>query len=176
MTQYAVSYAEALYELAGDEKKDGAILSDLDFVCSLLCENKAYIKLIDTPDITFEEKEKLLDEAFLQCVDKYVLNFLKLLAKNRLFGIVFSCRDEYEKRYNKDNNIEKATVISAKELSENLRSKLNLKLSEMTGKTVVINYETDSTVIGGLVVRFSDTQIDASVRGRLEGLKKLLSA
>lgn len=176
MAEYAVSYAEALYSLAADENKSKEILDDLECVCQSLSENRAYIKLINAPDIVFEEKEKLIDEAFGAGVDKYVLNILKLLAKNRLFNIIYDLKDEYEKSYNKDNNIEKATVISARELSESLKEKLLSKLCKMTGKTVVIDYVTDEKVLGGLVVRFSDTQIDASVKTRLEALKEKLSA
>ena len=71
--------------------------------------------------MVFEEKEKLLDNAFFNGVDKYVLSFLKLLAKNRIFNIVSDVRNEYEKSYNKDNNIEKVTVITAFDLSDALK-------------------------------------------------------
>ena len=176
MTEYAVSYAEALYSLASDEKKSDIILNDLRSICIALAENEGYVKLINAPDIVFEEKQRLIDEAFGASVDKYVLNLLKILAKNRLFNIVVSLKDEYEKSYNKDNNIEKATVICAFELSEALREKLEAKLNEITKKTVAAEYVTDKSVLGGFVVRFSDSQIDASIKGRLEALKEKLLA
>ena len=105
MTEYAVSYASALYELACEESKSTEILDDLNTICDAVCENSDYVKLINAPDIEFKEKEKLLDEAFLNNADRYVLSMMKMLAKNRLFGILPLCRDEYEKSYNKDNNI-----------------------------------------------------------------------
>ncbi len=172
MAEYTASYAEALYSLASGEQKAEAILNDLNCVCCAINENKDYIKLINSPDMVFEEKEKLLDDAFLNSVDKYVLSFLKLLAKNRIFNVVSDVRNEYENSYNKDNNIEKVTVVSAFELSDALKEKLKAKLDEMTKKTVMTEYKTDKSVIGGLIVRFSDSQIDASVKGRLEALKK----
>ena len=177
MAEYAASYAEALYSLASCEQKAEVILNDLNCVCDAVNENRDYIKLINLPDMVFDEKEKLLDNAFVNSVDKYVLSFLKLLAKNRLFDIVCDVRNEYEKSYNKDNNIEKITVVSAFELSDAIKEKLEAKLEEMTKKAVKAEYRADTSVLGGLLIKFSDSQIDASVKGRLEALKeKLLMA
>lgn len=176
MAEHALAFAEAIYSLAVSENKERQILDDLIKTSDALGENKDYIKLMNAPDIAFEEKEKLIEQAFGESVCKYVLNFLKILAKNKLFHIVPLCKDEYEKSYNKANNIEKATVISAFELSDNLKEKLLEKLCEITGKKVSARYITDKSVLGGFVVRFSNSQVDASVKGRLEALKKQFNA
>ena len=77
--------------------------------------------------------------------------------------------------YNKDNNIEIVTAVTAVPMSDELKEKLADKLSGLINKTVVVHSKTDSTMIGGLVVRFSDTQIDSSVKSRLESIKNQIS-
>lgn len=176
MTNLAASYAEALYMLAAEEGISESVLNDLEEICILLGENKDYIRLANESQINFETKKQLLDEAFLNNTEKYTLNFLKILAKKKIFHIIFDCKKEFEKRYNADNGIENVSCISAGELTKELKDKLKDKLEDMTKKKVNITYKTDKSVMGGLVIRFGDIQIDASLKTKLENLKKQLSA
>lgn len=173
MTNLSSSYAEALFDLSAEENTAKSILDDLSVICSVFAENKNYIKLMDAPQIKFEKKASLIDEAF-SGAQKHTLSFLKLLAKNRIFRIVFDCQKEFEKKYNEINGIEKVCVVSAYPLTDKIKEKLELKLAEITGKKIIASYETDKSVIGGLIVKTTNSQIDASVRTKLEQIKQRL--
>ena len=69
----------------------------------------------------------------------------------------------------------KAEVITALPLEQNHVDRLEMQLSEMFNKNVVLTTKVNSTVIGGLVIRVGDRIIDGSTRGKLNSLRKLLS-
>ncbi len=173
MKNYAHSYSEAIYSLAEDNKDK--ILSDLSLVSELVLENETYTKIMDAPDIDFKEKEKLLDEAFSESVHEYVLNLLKLLSKNHLFSHIFKIRDEYEKSYNKEFNIEKAEVITSGPISEALKEKIIKKLSDMTKKTIKAQFREDKSIIGGVVIKTENSILDASFKQELNKIRKAIS-
>ena len=170
MTDFAVSYAQALYELGCEENISKEIFDDLTLACSSI--NHDYKKLMDAPDISLEEKEKLLDSAFSNSVNAYTLNFFKLLAKNKAFAAIDRCKNEYEKKYNFDNNIEKAEVVSAVALNAQLLDKLTKKLEDTTKKTVLLTTKVDPSVLGGLIIKFDNMLLDASVKSKLESIKR----
>lgn len=175
MTNLAYSYADALYSLSVENNISKNVLNDLTLICDVLSENMDYVKLLDAPQVNFDKKKHLIDEAFSGS-DTYTLNFMKILAKNKMFHIIFNCLKEFEKKYNADNKIEKAEVISAVPLSESVKEKLTAKLENMTGKHVITDYKIDKTIIGGMIVNMGMSQMDASVKSKLEEIKKQLFA
>ena len=173
MTDFAASYGASLYSLCKDEGKTDLVHNQLNELEPLLSDE--YKALLDSPMIDLEKRLSLVDEAFSGKVCEYVLNFLKLLTEKKAVYKFGECARRFEAMYNKDNNIEIVTAVTAVPMSGELKEKLADKLSGLINKTVVVHSKTDSTMIGGLVVRFSDTQIDSSVKNRLESIKNQIS-
>ena len=73
--------------------------------------------------------------------------------------------------YNDKKNILEVTAITASPLSAELRKRLTDKLSKSTGRSIVLTEEVDKSIIGGIVVRYGNTELDSSVRTRLDKLK-----
>ena len=94
------------------------------------------------------------------------------MASKNILNLIFDCEKEYARLYRKAHNIERASIISAVELSDVQKENLVKKLEKMTGKTVCADFSCDSGIIGGLVVRFENSQLDLSVKSRLEDMKK----
>jgi F-type H+-transporting ATPase subunit delta len=64
-----------------------------------------------------------------------------------------------------------AQITSARTLSESEKAEMQMNLSKLTGKTVSLNFETDETLIGGVVTRIGSTVYDGSVKTQLAELK-----
>lgn len=169
MTDFAASYGASLYSLCKDDEITGRVYSELKELVPLLDEK--YCALLDSPMIPLEKRLSLADEALSGRVCEYVQNFIKLLTEKKALYKFGECVKSFEAMYNKDNNIEIVTAVTAFPMTDELKDKLSKKLSGLINKKVVVNNKTDSTMIGGLVVRFSDTQIDSSVKSRLESIK-----
>lgn len=172
MKNTAQSYAAALYEIAREENEEKNILGDLSLVSSVFKAEEEYIKLLNSYAVAKTEKDKLADEAFGGRISGYALNFIKLLSSKNILNLFFECEKEYARLYRKAHNIERASVISVVELSDSQKKRLIEKLEKMTGKTVEASFLCDKSVLGGIIVRFENSQIDLSVKSRLEDMKK----
>lgn len=67
-----------------------------------------------------------------------------------------------------------AEVVSAVKLTAAVQTSLAGSLTSAVGKTVNIIASTDESILGGVVIRIGDRKIDCSVKGRLDGLKKVI--
>lgn len=108
------TYGASLYDLAKDEGMSREILVDLEGIVSLFNEHPAYVKILDAPQIERDDLMEILNEDFLGKVNRYVLNFLKLLSEKHSVHHIGECFKTYEKLYNEDNSIKIVNVTTAK--------------------------------------------------------------
>ncbi|MBQ8765004.1 MAG: ATP synthase F1 subunit delta [Clostridia bacterium] len=175
MKSAAITYAHSLFSLAKEENKEQEIFEELTELVGIFTENPEYTVLLDSPTVNVSERCNLVDEAFSAC-GEYVKNFLKILCEKKYIHIFPECVKEYEKQYNKKLGIEKVTAITAVPLSDELREKLIKKLEKDTGKTIALEQRVDKSILGGIILRTENSQTDASVRARLEGIRTELSS
>jgi F-type H+-transporting ATPase subunit delta len=83
---------------------------------------------------------------------------------------------QFEAEVNQRLGLEEAEITSARELSAEERGRLEKRIAAATGKSIRASYRTDSSVLGGAVVRVGSTIYDGSVRGQLRRLKEELVA
>jgi len=174
MTQRAVTYAQALYDLAKDENLGKTILEELAVLKTVFVDTPQYSKLLSTPDIPKQERCGVLDEAFRGKVHPYVLNFLKILTEKDCIRQFPDCCDAYRGFYNEDNGILVVKAVSAVALTEAQKQKLTEKLSATTGKTIDLQCSVDAASLGGLRLSYDGKQVDGTVKNRLDTIGKLL--
>lgn len=165
-------YAAALYELAMEEKKQGEFSDELCFIDSCFDENTDFVKLLDNPMITTEEKVKLLDDVFSSHISEYVLNFVKLLSEQKRIRIFKKCVSEFSALFDEERNIVRATAVSAAPLGDEQIKLIEDRLSKLTNKTAVVENTVDESVLGGVVLRYGSNSIDMSVKSELEKIRK----
>lgn len=103
-----------------------------------------------------------------------VRNFLGLLMEKDRISLIDSINDHYLRLVDEINNIERATVISAKPLLETIQDRVKASLEAMTGKTILLEVEQDEEIIGGVIARVGDLTLDGSVKTQLQNLKESL--
>lgn len=172
MTNVAATYADSLYDLALEEKLTDMVLNDMELIKGILKENPDYIRLLSEPSISKQDRVKLLDEAFKDNIEKYSLNFLKILCENGLIKEFYGCEERYRKRFNTDHGIVEAVVTTAKKLDDNQLAQLKNKLEEVSGKNVVIEERVDEKFIAGIRVELDGKLYDGTASGRLHAIKK----
>ncbi len=175
MTQTAKVYGSGLYDLAMEEGLVEQIMEQLKQVRELFRENPDYIKLLGEPSIPKAERVKLIDTAFGASIQRYLLNFLKLLCDHNIIREFAGCCEEYIRRYNVDHNITEAVVYSAIPLSEVQANGLKTRLEKISGKTVLLTRKIDASVVAGLRVEMDGKQLDGTLKGRMSGLSKQLN-
>lgn len=172
----ATRYAKSLFEVGVEEKCLDTLLDEMMSLKTIFSENADMLKLLGTPVLPSEEKLKILGELFEGRVSVYVLNFLKILTEKHRIASFDDIAEQFRLLYNKKNNIQEVVAITAIPLSEGLFTKLKLKLEQITGKTVVLENRVAPDIMGGIIIKMENDQIDASVKNRIEELKQHISA
>jgi len=108
-------------------------------------------------------------------VTETVLNLVYLLISKGRVGMLPDIADEYRRLVDEYNGIERAEITTAVPIDDAARLKLSEKLSDITGKKVIIESENvNPDIIAGIIVKVAGKLIDGSTRGRLKELKKEL--
>lgn len=175
MTETAIHYGDALYDLALEEQQTGEYLTQLDGVWTLFSQNPDYIRLLAEPSVPKQERCRIIDEALRGRIRPYLLNFLKLLCENGLIRQTGDCLSRFRGRYNEDNGILEAVAVTAVPMPDALREKLRARLAETTGKQIDLRVKTDPSLLGGIRLETDGLQLDGTVRSRLDGLRRALS-
>lgn len=174
MTAAEREYATALYQLSREENQVEEIREGLALACQAMGDAPEYVKLLQNPALPKAQRLELLDEAFRDAVPGYVLNFLKILCEKSALGILDGCQKAFLALYYEERNILPVTATSAQPLSEAQRAGLKEKLEKATGKTVLLNERVDETLLGGMKVEYAGKDLDGSVAGRMERLRRIL--
>lgn len=160
-------YALSLYEVAKDCGKVEEFYKELSQTADVFETYPEYLKLLTTPSIPLDEKQDTLKKVFGGRVHEYVLNFLMLLTDKRRIGLIAEIRKAYQDQYYFEENIAEVVAVTASPMEAALQDKLRSKMCTVTGKKVVLRNEVDPSIIGGIVVRIDNRQVDTSVKTRL---------
>lgn len=172
---YAKDTAKALF---GDALKKGELIQWLGELrkVSDLFKDQAFAELVQKRDMTLEKKA----EAFAERGSKLNPETLKLLSflleKGKLDQLD-PLLVEYQRLLDQYHGVEGsqlAYVTTAVPLNDETKLELGKKLTEMTGKPVVINSKVDPDILGGMIIRVGDKLIDGSIRSKLQTISKEL--
>ena len=174
LTTLARRYAGALFRAAKDADAIDNVESDLGLISYTLQAAPRLREALAHPLIPPARKKEIVAELFEGAIQDVTLHFLGLLIDKRREEVLEDVEPEYVRLANEFQNIMPVVVTSAVPLTSDEVAGLQAKLAEFTGKKVELELEEDPSLIGGLVVRISDTVIDGSVRGYLASLKDRL--
>ncbi|CUU01419.1 F-type H+-transporting ATPase subunit delta [Candidatus Thermokryptus mobilis] len=172
----AKRYAKALFEIAEEMKKLEKITNDVVFIDSLIRSSRELQLFLKSPIIKEDKKREVLKEIFSDSrVDPVTLKFIMLLVEKKREDILHDIVKVYRQIYDEKMGIVSAEVITAVEVGERLKKKIEQKILELTGaKKVKASYRVDPSIIGGIVIRVGDTVYDASIRRRIQLLREQL--
>lgn len=176
MSNISRAYADALFEICIEENSLEEIMQQSAQLAEIMAANPEFVKLLNAPTVTKEEKTDLVDKVFSGKINKSLLNFIKVMVERKDTQEINASFADFEKLYNKHNNIEKATATTAVPMSDELKAKLVAKLNALTGKNVVLTNIVDPACLGGVILQFADVQYNDSVASKLEILRNQLKA
>jgi ATP synthase F1 delta subunit len=171
MEEIAAVYARSLFEVAQEQDKLDGIREELGQFADALNDNRELQVFFFSPYFSTIEKEDGLDRT-VSDADPILVNFLKLLIENHRMPVIFRVRREVDELWRKENKLLPVTVTSAVELDKDTVTQIGDRISEQTGQKVELSAIVEPDILGGLVVRVGNSILDASIRNRLEQLRK----
>ena len=168
-------YAEALFQLSEEENITKEIYNELHDVVEVIKNNKELDNVLKSPLVAKNEKTQLIEALFNNKINNNLKNFLKILVEKGRISSLKSIELTFKELLNDKHNIIEGTVISAIALTEKQVKELEEKLSKKYNKNVTLENEVDQSILGGVLVRLGNTQIDGSVKTRLNNIKDQLT-
>lgn len=173
VARIAHRYAKSLIELAIEQNKLERILEDVH-AFKKATKNRDFYLFIKSPIIHHAKKEDVINKLFEGKYDELTMAFLRILTKKGREAYLPEVADEFLVEYKKYKHITTVRITTATQLDETALKAIHTKLltSHDTDSNVEIETHVDEHLIGGYVLEFGDKIYDASVKSKLEELKK----
>jgi ATP synthase F1 delta subunit len=171
MEEVAQVYARALFEVAKEHDRLDEIRDELDQFVAALGDHRQMAVFLFSPYFSSEEKKTALERA-IDGGDPLFMNFLAALIERHRMPVVFRIAAEFEQLYDAEKKLLPVQITSAVALDEKTVQSIGDRISERTGQKVELSSSVDPDLIGGIVLRVGNVILDASIRNRLNQLRR----
>lgn len=171
-TILAKRYAKAIFTVGQEKKKYEEYGKVLKGLADLYSSHPDVVDALTNPLYPMDVKENVMKGIVGSMkVDKIMGNFLNLLVQKKRAEILPEIAVAYQTMVDDAKNISHGNVISAIELSDELKDKVQKILEKLTGKKVTLTTSVDQSIIGGIIAQVGDLVLDGSIKTQLAGLK-----
>ena len=175
MEAIARTYADALFEVAKEAGSLDDVHEQLGEFVEALNENSELRVFFFSPYFSSDEKRdgiaKLISGASSELV-----NFLELLAEKHRMPVIYRIRADFDELWAEENKRLEVRVTSAVPLDDKVVKQVGDEIERKTNKKIDLSSDVDEDILGGLVLRVGNRVLDASVRAKLERLRKEVAA
>ncbi|MFI4989559.1 MAG: ATP synthase F1 subunit delta [Solirubrobacterales bacterium] len=171
MDELAEVYARSLFEVARDQGKLDELREQLAQFADALDQNRELAVFFFSPYFSTKEKQDGL-QRLLDGAEETFLNFLKLLIENHRMPVIFRTRQQFERLWERENELLPVDITSAIALDQETTENLGRTIGERAGRKVRLAAHVDPDILGGIVLRVGNSILDASIRNRLEQLRR----
>ncbi|MGZ5323953.1 MAG: ATP synthase F1 subunit delta [Solirubrobacterales bacterium] len=171
MEEIARVYAEALFDVARAKGRLDQVREELGQFADALDGDRELQVFFFSPYFSSAEKREGIEKAVLGADPEFV-NFLELLTEKHRMPVIFRIRRQFDDLWKKENRKLDVTVTSAIDLDPEVVSRIGSEIEKQTGQTVELSSRVDDAILGGIVLQVGNMVLDASIRNRLEKLRK----
>lgn len=169
-------YASALADVIVERGEEAQVQEELSAWEEMILGNSRLLEALSNPTVPYEQKSKLLNELIARSkVLPTTANFLRTLLRNQRIAELPHVNAKLAQVLDERAGLINAQVTSARPLAEGIEALLSEKLAQMTGKKIRLSFETDESLLGGIVTRIGSTVYDGSVRNQLRRLGEELA-
>jgi F-type H+-transporting ATPase subunit delta len=173
MEEIAEVYSRALFEVAREHDVLDRIHDELGELVDALDENRELQLFFFSPYFSSEEKKDGVGRV-VTGADERLTRFLEMLAERHRMPVLPRIRREFDALWAEEHELLEVSVTSAVELDEQLVKGIGEQIEQQAGRRVELSSSVDPELLGGLKVRVGSMVLDASVRNRLDRLRKQL--
>jgi F-type H+-transporting ATPase subunit delta len=169
--EIAQVYARALFEVADERGILDDVHEQLGQFADAVHDNRDVAVFLFSPYFSTEEKKDGLTR-MISGADPAFVNFLEALVERHRMPAIFRIRARYEELWDEAKRLLPVEVTSAVELDETTVKSIGDRIGEQTGRTVELASQVDPDILGGIVLRVGNFVLDASIKNRLDQLRK----
>ena len=167
------TYGEALFQIAVESSSCLPMLEEVTELKKILSDNPELGSVMLNPRFSKEEHSEIISNVFKGRIDDKLFSFLELLVNKGRYNYLEEILDYFVSRVKEHLHIGQASVTSAIEIDDEMKKRIKEKLLSTTDyKEIEIEYITDPSLIGGMVIRIKDRIVDNSVRTKIENISR----
>ena len=174
MEEIAEVYSRSLFEVASEQDALDRIHDELGQFADTLAEDRDMQVYFFSPYFSSQEKKEGIGK-LIEGADENFIRFLELLAERHRMPAIFRIRRGFDEMWREENKLLAVRVTSAVELDPETVEGIGKKIEEQTGQRIELSSSVDPDVLGGLVLQVGNMVLDASIRNRLEKLRKQIT-
>lgn len=168
-------YAKALLLIGKEDGQAETYRKELDRFARLVAGQKDLEAAITNPLFETAARRRVLEQIIAkQQLAGALKSFLLLLFDKKRFGFLGSINEFYQKLADSLKGIERASLVSATELSSETIEKIRSTLSRRTGKEILLDVKRDPSLIGGIVTKIGDLVLDGSIKTQFINMSESL--
>jgi F-type H+-transporting ATPase subunit delta len=169
--EIAEVYARSLFEVANENDNLDDVHDQLGEFADALDESREMQVFFFSPYFSSEEKKDGIGK-LIEGGDEHFVRFLELLAERHRMPALFRIRREFESLYAEERKLLPVTITSAVELDKKTVKRIGDEIQDRTGRRIELTTSVDPDVIGGLAMQVGNLIMDATIRARLDRLRK----
>ena len=171
----AYRYAKALIDLASEQNVLKEVNEDMALFEQVCKENDQFTAVMASPIVRHDKKKNILKSLFEAKVHKVSFSIFNILTAKNREKLILPITKEFQKLYDLQFSVQQIKVSSAEKLNDAQRNELIGIVAAKTKKQIVLEEKIDESLIGGYVLTIGDTQIDTSIKKKLNNLKLALA-
>jgi F-type H+-transporting ATPase subunit delta len=171
MEEIAQVYARALFEVASEQDALDEIHDQVDAFADAMNDNRDLAVFFFSPYFSTKEKKEGLDRA-VQGPHPAFRNFLQALIERHRMPAIFRIRAEFDRLWAEARKLLPVQITSAVELDDATVTDLGRRIGEQIDRRIQLSSQVDPDILGGVVLRVGNVILDASIKNRLEQLRK----
>ena len=171
-TGLAGRYANAVFELADEQKALDAVAADFSSLSAMISASPDLARLVRSPAFGQDDQARAMT-AVLEKMGAHALTvkFTALLAAKRRLFVLEGAIAAYNRLVAARKGEIEADITSARALSDSETAELKSVLKAKLGREPRLNRKVDPSLLGGLVVKVGSRMIDSSIRTKLNGIR-----
>jgi len=173
---FAGRYAQTLFIAGSKAEELFKIFNDCVYILNAYESSESLRTFVDNAGLSVKQINSFCEDwARIGEFSNTTVVFLDLLAKNKRFIHIEKICKKFIKSYQMLSKEEKITIISAHELNDNQRVRVREALlanPENIGKTFIIDFSVNPSIVGGLQMYSENKFMDLSLNSRVEKLKE----
>jgi ATP synthase F1 delta subunit len=171
MEEIAQVYARSLFEVAQEHGLLDELRDELAAFTDALNDNRQMAIFFFSPYFSSEEKKDGLRRS-VSGANPYLMNFLEALIERHRMPAIFRIRTQYQELWDEANQLLPVQITSAVPLAQDTVDSVGARIGEQTGKKITLSSTVDPEILGGIVLRVGNFILDASIRSRLDQLRR----
>lgn len=171
-TRLTLRYAKSLLNLSIQQNSLDKTLTDMNYIKDVCSENKDLVLLLKSPVVKTDKKALILSNIFSTYISEITMSFITIITLKKREMYLEGIAESFISLYKNYSNIETVTVTTPHPLDD----KTKLEILDFVKKNGKQNIEMKELInkelIGGMIIKIGDKQIDASVSRNIKKLKK----